>query len=217
MNLSVVAKNARHLLTKVPATATIAFVALATAAVPFASNALQYERSSIMVGEWWRLATCHVTHWNEEHLLWDFLMFMVLGAWCEWRSPRRMRMCLVIGAIAVSSTVILLFPRMQAYRGLSGVDTALFTLLAVELFREGRRERDRWQCVVTGGLLLGFVAKVAYEAIAGSTIFVDEQAAGFVPLAWDHLAGAVVGMVVALWPIVSFRKIAKGNKKKKGN
>ena len=208
MNSFAFAKHAKQHLARIPTTATIAFAALVVAALPFASSALQYERDSIMAGELWRFATCHVTHWNGEHLLWDLLMFVVLAAWCERRNPLRMRMCLAFGVIAVSSTVFLFFPHMQAYRGLSGVDTALFTLLAVELFHEGRRERDRLQCIATGGLLLGFVAKLAYEAIAGSTIFVDEQAAGFAPLVWDHLAGAVVGMVVALWPPASFRTIA---------
>ena len=202
MNVSAIAKNTRHLAAKVPTTATVGLVALATASLPFVSEVLQYDRGRIMAGELWRLVTCHVTHWNAEHFLWDLLMFVVLGAWCEWRQPKQMRMCLVLGAAAVTGTVFFFFPDINAYRGLSGVDTALFTLLAVELFREGRQAGDRWQCLVTAGLLVGFVGKILYEAIVGGTIFVDEQAAGFVPLVWDHLAGAVVGIVVALapWP-----------------
>ena len=200
MNVSLIAKNVRYLVARVPTTVTIGLVALATAALPFASDALQYDRGRIMAGELWRLATCHMTHWNAEHLLWDLLMFVVLGAWCEWRQPKQMRICLVLGAAAVTGTVFFFFPHMSMYRGLSGVDSALFTLLAVELFREGRRSRDRLQCFVTTALLLGFVGKIFYEVIAGGTIFVDDQAAGFVPLVWDHLAGAVVGIVVALTP-----------------
>lgn len=205
MNFSTVAQDATRLLIRVPTMLTIAVITRVTAAIPSATSALQYDRGRIMAGELWRLATCHLTHWNGEHLLWDWLMFVVLGAWCEWKHPKRMRLCLVFGAAAVTGVVFVMFPHIQTYRGLSGIDTALFTLLAIELLREGYQSRDRWLCLTSGGLLLGFLAKTAYEATVGRTVFVDEQAAGFIPLVWDHLAGASVGALFALRPLDSWR------------
>ena len=204
MNFPAFATNARQLLVRIPTTATIAVVALGIAAIPFAGLALQYERSRIIAGELWRLATCHVTHWNGEHLLWDLLMFVVLAAWCEWRNPQRMRLCLIFGAMAVSSTVYLFFPHMHAYRGLSGVDTALFTLLAVELFREAAGTRPiAIRCHRRAAA--GVCSQDCLRSIYRQHDLCRQQAAGFVPLVWDHLAGAVVGIVVALGPSTSFR------------
>jgi rhomboid family GlyGly-CTERM serine protease len=157
---------------------------------------LQFDRAAIAAGEVWRLATCYLTHFNGEHLLWDLLMFAALGALCEYRNATRMWACVAAGAAAVTATVYWWFPDVYFYRGLSGLDTALFTLLAIEMLHEARREQNRLQAYCVGGLLIGLAAKIAYESIGGQTIFVEQQAAGFVPLVWDHIVGAAVGSII---------------------
>ena len=198
MNVQSFSTNAIRTLVRVPVTLAISIAALVIATMPALAEALQFDRAAIAAGELWRLATCHLTHWNGEHILWDLLMFAVLGALCEWRSPARMRWCAVAGAAAVSATVIWLFPTVELYRGLSGIDTALFTLLAIALLRDARREQNVGQMFCTGGLLIGLAAKIAYEAVGGQTIFVEQTAAGFLPLVWDHVAGALVGAILAM-------------------
>ncbi len=101
-------------------------------------------------------------------------MFVVLGAVCELRDPRRMRGCVLVAAAAVSALVFLCFPEIETYRGLSGIDTALFVLLAVGIVRDAAREDNRGLTLAAGGLLLGFAAKPMYEAITGQTYFVDQ-------------------------------------------
>jgi rhomboid family GlyGly-CTERM serine protease len=182
---------------RVPVTIVVAVVALAIALAPSAAGALQLDRTALAAGQVWRLATCHVTHWNAEHLQWDLLMFVVLGAICEWRDPQRMRWCVGLAAGVVTAVVLSCFPEITAYRGLSGVDTALFTLLAIELVRDARQDGNRMLAFAAGSLLVGFAVKTLYEATTGQTFFVDEHAAGFVPLVWDHVAAGVVGLGVA--------------------
>jgi len=196
--------NALRLLARVPVTAVIAAAALATAAIPGLAATIQFDRAAIAAGDAWRLVTCHLTHWNGEHLLWDLLMFVVLGAICEWRNPRQMRLCVAISAVAVAMSVLWAFPGIQLYRGLSGIDTALFTLLAIDLLYEAWRDRNPLQAMCTGGLLLALTAKIAYEAIGGQTIFVEQDAADFVPLVWDHVAGAAAGIVIATCGKIGF-------------
>jgi hypothetical protein len=48
-------------------------------------------------------------------------------------------------------------------------------VLAFELFCEARRDRNLSLSFATGGMLLGFLAKTAYESVAGATILVDQQ------------------------------------------
>ena len=167
---------------RVPVTLTIGALALFAAAAPSAAEILQYDRARILSGELWRLATCHVTHWSAEHLQWDLLMFVVLGVICELRNSKRMRLCVAVGAAAVSATVLVFFPAVEQYRGLSGVDTALFTLLAIRLIADARRDGNHLQLAATGICFMGFLGKTCYEALAGSTFFVDAETAGFVPL-----------------------------------
>jgi len=195
--MNTINKNLQNI-SKVPVTASVGFAALVVALLPGLGELLQYDRAAIAGGEVWRLASCYLVHWSADHLCWDWLMFVVLGAVCEMRNPWRMRSCLVAGIAAVSAVVYWGFPAIEVYRGLSGLDSALFTLLATDLFNEARREGDKLWLFLTGGLLAAFGAKTIYEAITGQAFFVDQQAAKFVTLVFDHVAGAVVGVVISL-------------------
>jgi rhomboid family GlyGly-CTERM serine protease len=197
MNSRSLGPNTLKWLAAVPMTLVVAMMAIIVASFPPAGDALQFDRAAIAGGELWRLATAHVAHWNFEHLQWDLLMFVVLGAACEVRDRRRMWLCTVLAAACVSLLVFCLFPGIETYRGLSGIDTALFTLLAIDLMRDALQRQRRWLAIAIGGLLVGFVGKSGYEAVTGHALFVDQAAAGFELLVWDHVVAAVVGTLVA--------------------
>lgn len=182
---------------RLPITLTLAMCVVAIACVPSIGEMLQFDHTRIAAGEIWRLATCHLTHWNLEHIQWDLLMFVTVGAVCEIRNPRRMRLCVVAAAGSVSVVVFFGFPTIEAYRGLSGIDTALFALLAVDLLRDAWRQKNLIVATTAGFFLVGFAAKTAYEAIACQAFFVDQHSAGFDLLVWDHIVAAAVGMIVA--------------------
>jgi rhomboid family GlyGly-CTERM serine protease len=198
MNVRLTLTTAFQHVARIPMTLTIGVAAIGIACLPpAAARLLQFDRAEIAAGEIWRLTSGHLTHWNAEHVLWDLLMFVVLGAACEIRNQRRMWLCTVSAAACVSTLVFYLFPGVEAYRGLSGIDTALFTLLAIDLMRDTWRQRRGKLAVAIGGLLVGFIAKTAYEAVTGQAFFVDQNSAGFNVLVWDHIAAAVVGAVIA--------------------
>lgn len=184
-------------LSRIPVTLAISAAALLVAILPPLAETLQFDRLAISAGETWRLATCHLVHWNLEHLKWDLLMFAVLGAVSEWRDPLRMRCCVLAAAAAVSWLVAVQFPDIAYYRGLSGIDTALFTLLAIDFFRDAVRDRNWLLATATGGMLYGFAAKTIFEAATGRTLFVDQETGGFVILVWDHVVAGLVGTVCA--------------------
>jgi len=167
-------------------------------ATPLAGEAWEYDREAILDGEWSRLLTGHLTHWNFDHLFWDAATFLLLGVACMWRSVGRTVATLLGAAAAISASLLLFQPEMASYRGLSGLDSALFTLLAAMIWRESRRD-GRWKLgavAITAGA--AFLAKAAYESATGTTLFVDSSAAGFIPLASAHLIGGAVGAIVGL-------------------
>jgi hypothetical protein len=91
-------------------------------------------------------------------------------------------------------------PDLQTYRGLSGIDSALFALLATLLLKQEWQAR-RWKWVVPLALVcLAFAAKVGYELATGLTIFVDSRAVAMIPVPLAHGAGAGVGVMVGLAP-----------------
>jgi rhomboid family GlyGly-CTERM serine protease len=152
-----------------------------------AARWLEYDRAALAGGEVWRLVTGHFVHWSAEHLWWDLLAFAALGVLCERESRTRFLACVGGAALTVSLTLWWAMPGLERYRGLSGLDSALFVLLAVTLMRHG----DSRRMVAGAWALVAFLAKLAWEGVTGGALFVHDPGATAVPLA--HLVGAVVG------------------------
>jgi rhomboid family GlyGly-CTERM serine protease len=185
-------------LARAPITLGLTLVSLLLFALPGMSEALQFERLSLAQGELWRLATGHLTHWSLDHLFWDGLMFAALGFVCEMRDRWRFLWCVGLSGAVISLGLWLGTPQIATYRGLSGIDTALFALLAVSLLREKWRERAWGWAACAMVLILACLGKIAFEAVTGNLLFVDPSAgSAFLPLPWVHAAGAIVGGLVA--------------------
>lgn len=155
-------------------------------------------RLSAAFAEPWRLVTGHLVHWSADHLAWDWIVFVGLG-WMAERRVGRLRVAIALGAaaVAISLGAPWLTPELAVYRGLSGLDAALFGLLVARCLGD-RRPVARWAGVVA---LLGLGGKVGWEVATGAPLFVSGTEGVFVvPVA--HLLGGVAGMVVG-WGRVS--------------
>jgi rhomboid family GlyGly-CTERM serine protease len=159
------------------------------------STSLQYDRARIATGELWRVITCHWTHWSQDHLSWDLAMFVVLLLAC-WRFGRlRLFTTLCAAAVLIPFGVWVSLPQMQFYRGLSGLDSALFMLLAVGLLRGDDSAVHPIERITICGLLVGFAGKMLFEVLTGETLFVETT--GFVAVPLAHLIGGVCGVLAA--------------------
>ena len=166
--------------------------------IPSLGESLQFERAAVDGGEWWRLVTCHWTHWSLDHLLWDTVVFAMLGAACERTSRARFFGCVAGSALFCSLAVWLFLPDLETYRGLSGIDSALFAFVGLSLLRQAITE-GRWGGIVAAGtLLIAFVGKTTFEVIAGTTLFVDSAASATVSVPLAHVAGAAFGAALAI-------------------
>ncbi|MGH7411347.1 MAG: rhombosortase, partial [Candidatus Methylomirabilis sp.] len=169
-----------------------------TAALPGAATRLQYDRAAIAAGELWRILSGHWTHVSADHLFWNVLAFVVLGAIGERSSRVRFYTCLVGSAVVIPVALWTALPQLRTYRGLSGIDSALFALLAVTLMKDVIHAR-RWTWVTgLSAVFLAFIGKVGFEMATGRTIFVDSTAAHMLPVPLAHCIGAVVGVIVGM-------------------
>jgi rhomboid family GlyGly-CTERM serine protease len=164
--------------------------------VPVAAQCLQYDRQVLLAGQWWRFLTGHLVHWSTDQLVWDLLMFVVLGYLIERQSRCRLLWLLVGSATAISSYVWCARPDVATYRGLSGIDTALFVYLAVMLVVDAVQHRQLGRSLAAGMLLTSLASKLFFESVTGGTLFVNSDAAGFCVLIEAHLLGALVGVLV---------------------
>ncbi len=96
----------------------------------------------------------------------------------------------------VPAAVWIFLPGMERYRGLSGLDSAFFALLAAEVLREKWREGRRLWALAVLAAALAFAGKIAWELATGTAVFVDSAAAGMVPVPLAHLVGAACGAAV---------------------
>lgn len=156
-----------------------------------------FDRTAIAAGQLWRVITGHWTHWSGEHLGWDLLVFAVAGASLELRGRRSAFLtCTVVSALLISAGVWVLQPEMVEYRGLSGIDCALVTLVAVDLLRQSLRDRRWGLSLALTGLLAGYLGKVVFELATGQTLFVDSEQGLFVPVPLAHVLGGAVGIAL---------------------
>lgn len=155
---------------------------------PAASAALEL-RPVLLRTEPWRIATGHLTHWSVDHLLWDLLVFLALAVLLP---PRRLWTLMAATAVAVSLGVFLLHPEIAAYRGLSGLDSALFAALALDLALHPRRlERG------LGWLALSlFIGKIVAEILGGQALFATGP---YVPLPVAHSLGLLAAVAEAMF------------------
>jgi hypothetical protein len=104
----------------------------------------------------------------------------------------------VLSAVLIPLTLWMFATWMTTYRGLSGIDSALFAMLAAVMLREAFAERDWSRLGLVATISLGFAAKVGFEIVSGATLFVDSSAAGMTPVPLAHVVGALVGLFCGL-------------------
>jgi rhomboid family GlyGly-CTERM serine protease len=150
--------------------------------------------------EVWRVVTCHFTHWSYEQLAWDALAFSFLGLACARRNRDAFHATLLASLVLVPLAVLAFTPSLSAYRGLSGLASAMFALLVTLEWTAQKSERPaaaapwRWAILLCAA---GFAAKLVFEAATGGTVFVDSMGANVVSVPVAHLAGALTGFLCA--------------------
>lgn len=179
----------------IPFTWLVTIGALAAFALPTVGSALELQLNDASSFSLVRLLGCHLTHWSGEHLFWDLGLFVFLGFMCERAMPGKFAVVVLLTALTVPFAVACVHPTITVYRGLSGIDTALFSLLASNALRNAWKSRDVWRLP----LLIGWLSmwlKIAFEFLSGGVLFVQET--NFMPVPISHLIGALVGLVVSL-------------------
>lgn len=156
--------------------------------IPQSSELLEYNRSDILAGQWWRILSGNFLHTNLAHLLLNIAGIVLLWALHgEYYSPRRFVLVITVCAIGTTLSLLYLTPQMHQYVGLSGALHGVFVWGALNDIRRN---------VHTGWVLLaGITVKITFEQIVGP----DEDIAALIDasVAIDaHLFGAITGCLL---------------------
>lgn len=131
------------------------------------------------------IVTCHFLHWSVQHFVWDAIAFIALGLACVRRDRAATLMTLASAILVIPLAVTAFAPEVAVYRGLSGLDSALFALLIVQL---------RARLAVLFGV--AFIGKIAFELTTGAAFFATNMGEGVVAVPVAHIAGALVGATI---------------------
>ncbi|MCU7904876.1 MAG: rhombosortase [Candidatus Thiodiazotropha sp. (ex Epidulcina cf. delphinae)] len=159
-------------------------------------DSLQYHRTEIAAGEWWRLITGHLTH-----LGWGHLLMNLAGLWLIWGlfpGQYPAHRCIYRPALLMlgASLGLWLFsPEVVWYKGLSGM---LHGLLCWALLR-----RIRFQPAPFILILAFLWVKLAWEQWFGPIPGSESLASGQV-IVDAHLYGAVSGILLWSFELVIF-------------
>jgi rhomboid family GlyGly-CTERM serine protease len=179
---------------KSPVTMVVTILAIAIGFSDLLTSLLDFHRQpQITVLQ---LVTCHLTHWSGEHLFWDVSMFAILGMICERAAPKAFYATLLSSAVCIPLSVMLSNPAIDVYRGLSGIDTAIFALFASISLSKSWKVNDKCSIAVFGAMLLLLWCKICFEFWSGGVLFVKQP--NFEPVPMAHAVGALVGSTIAL-------------------
>jgi rhomboid family GlyGly-CTERM serine protease len=164
--------------------------------LPGVSSWLQYDRTRVVSdGEWWRIVSAQLVHWNARMAIADLGTVVLLGLWAETRMPRATRAVLLAGLPLIGIGIHLGAPRLLAYRGSSGLATALFVLVALSVATDTRRRAARALAVVA---LVLVALKVSREVWTGTALFAGPLPDGVEVAPLAHVLGAVLALMVVL-------------------
>lgn len=140
--------------------------------------------------EWsllYRCFTAHFVHFTPVHFFYDAVVFLLLG-WQVCREEKREFLPLILFSSFVISLCVWIGCReLYCYRGLSGIDCALFGWVAM-------RHLPRKRGIVLV-LLAGFCLKAVWECATGTALFAGDD--GFEAVPEAHLAGCLCGMLLS--------------------
>jgi len=167
------------------------------------------DSEALASGRFWTLWTGHFLHWTPAHFFWDWALFV----FCLWMLADlgwRVWGWILATLPILSLAVFLWRPELSEYRGLSGVDTVLFTRLAggLMLGNHARGKSDRSSAWLGGLALLGLVAKITWEFHTGGTLFSGDLGPGNESLPEIHAVGLLIGLT---WTVASAGRIQIAN------
>lgn len=175
-------------------TVAIAISTLAISCSPMLSSWLTVDLKSLGIRSLPAMVSCHWAHWSTQHLLWDLLMFIILGWHLEKNLTKPYYFTLIASSLLIPLGVQVMQPEITSYRGLSGIDTALFALLCTSKLASGYQEGCQRSVALFLLLLLAMWGKLFFEFSTGGLMFVRND--NFSPVPSAHLCGAMIGMVL---------------------
>lgn len=160
---------------------------------------LEWSRTGIADGEYWRLVTGHWVHLGTSHLLLNLAGLLVTGLLFMRHPPLTWWLgYLILSPLFISAGLLLATPELAWYRGFSGCLHGLLVFTALSNLKSD----TRWSLIV-----LAFIAvKLAFENVLYPAVGENPLIGGTV-ITEAHWLGALAGLAAGL--LLLFRRSAR--------
>jgi len=151
---------------------------------------LRYARGPILHGEWWRLVSGHLVHFDPMHAVMNMAGLVLL--WLLFVAdarPRQWAIVALVSAVTISLSLWIRHPEVEWYLGLSGVLHGVWAAACIHAFT-----RWRLEAFVSAALL---VAKLLLEPRLGA-LSTALLGGGLHVVVVAHLYGALGGLLAAV-------------------
>jgi len=167
---------------------------------PQLTRALQYERTLVLAGQWWRLAGGQLVHADAAHLAWNLLgLWLVAVLFVREFTLRGWLLILLASTAAIDAGFLLLQPNLEWYLGFSGVLHGCMAAGLLAWLAEARRDP------LTLTIAALFAAKLAWEHFAGALPFTAATLS--LPVVHEaHSYGAAGGLAAGTWLVLRRRR-----------
>jgi len=175
------------MISRIP-TFTIAVLALciASSKVDTLASLFVYDRAAIFRGEVWRLVTSHFVHFGDMHLIYNVVVFGVIGWIIEHKGHKHFKLLCVLMACSISAILLIFKPNMIYFGGLSGIvcgSIAYCSLLCL-------RESSPWRTIAIFSIIF-LIVKIGLETYNNGSLLPYWGAQDFVSIPLSHIAGSL--------------------------
>jgi rhomboid family GlyGly-CTERM serine protease len=186
------AKKEKNLAAGFPVWTVAVLVGAVTAYLfPEVASLLIYQREAVLRGEFWRLLSAYLVHFDKTHLFYDLLAFGLAGCLIETNGCRQFGRLYLCIALVIGLFLVLAKPEVTSYGGVSGQAVGAFVYLG--LYELGRAKPRRFW----GWLLLSVVTvKIAFEFYVGDSLLFYSAPRMFVPVWESHALGSCTALGV---------------------
>ena len=154
------------------------------------SGELELDRQPVLSGEIWRIWTGHLVHTNMPHLSLNILATLVIYfAFFTKINLGELLACSFVFTPLLSVALLLIYPGLNWYNGLSGLLHALVAFFSIRLLRDG-------DMVFSVGLGIVWI-KVLAETIRANLVY-QNMIGNMTVITEAHLIGASIGTMTAI-------------------
>jgi rhomboid family GlyGly-CTERM serine protease len=172
---------------------TIGVIALCVASskVNALASLFVYDREAIFRGEIWRLITSHFVHFGDMHLIYNIVVFGIIGWIIEYKAHKNFKSLCLLMACSISAILMVFKPDMIYFGGLSGIVCGSILYCSLLCLRE----QSPWRTISIFSIIFLFV-KISMETYNSGSLLPYWGTQDFVPLPLSHITGSLTAIIL---------------------